>query len=258
MQVTQLNAEGMGCGSLADIAFAVDSSRSVDSKQWIQQIDFLKKLVGGLGATPDGVNYAISLFAQNNKKMLGLTGDKSAITMLDLSAKARTVGDATYMDEGFDMCGDILDYGRAGAAKFCIMLTDGDPTSSYLAQKAAIALKAKKVTIIMILIGAGVSVSSVKDFVSVPAIVVTDFNALDKVLGEVSKDVAKTVCALAPAPAVSVSVPVTPPAVVPAVVTPAVITPPAVSKPSDNGATSNRIKSDVRSVESLPAVKMWA
>ena len=147
MQVTQLNAEGMGCGSLADIAFTVDSSRSVLPSQWIQQIDFLKKLVGGLGATPDGVNYAISLFAQSNKKLLprspGLTGDKNAINTIDLSAKARTVGDATYMDEGFDMCGDILDYGRAGAAKFCIMLTDGDPTGPEIAKKAAIALTAK-------------------------------------------------------------------------------------------------------------------
>jgi len=252
LEVTTLDADGMGCGSLADIAITVDSSRSIDSKQWIQQTDFLKKFVSGLHASPNGVNYAISLFAQNAKKMLGLTGDSTAINKLDLSSKARTVGDATYMDEGFDMCGETLVSSRAGAAKFCVMLTDGDPTSSYLAEQAAIKLKASKVTIIMILIGSGVSVDAVKNFVSVPAITVADFNALDKALTTVSAAVAKTVCATAPAaptttivvPKVSATtpavIPVVQPAVIPAVVTPPVaVTPPAVTPAGSCGSMAD-------------------
>jgi hypothetical protein len=243
-------------------------------------MSFLKQLIQGLNVAPDAINYAVGFWAQTSKKLLPLTGDKTAVTKLDLSAKARTVGDSTYMDEGFDMAGEFLaastrrqaaaDGHGTPPARFCVMLTDGSPTSRGLADTAAKKLKAQGVTVIVILIGSGISVADVANYVSAPAmaIKVSDFNALDKAIGQITADIAKHVCSqtTAVAPVVATSaprvvsvpippvapavipvtppavIPVTPPAVIPVTppaVIPAVVTPPAVQPASGCGSMAD-------------------
>ncbi len=162
-------------------------------------MSFLTRLIQGLNVAPNAINYAVGLWAQTAKKLLPLTGDKSAVTKLDLSAKARTVGGSTNMDEGFKMAGELLAAStRKMAPKFCVMLTDGMPTSKTLAASASTKLKGQGVTVMMILIGGSVSVADVKDYVSVPAILVTHFSALNQSLASISAETAKQICSRTP------------------------------------------------------------
>jgi hypothetical protein len=184
---------------VADVAIVVDSSGSILATQWTELISFLTRLIQGLNVAPDAINYAVGLWAQTAKKLLPLTGDKSAVTKLDLSAQARTVGSSTNMDQGFMMAGELLAAStRKKAPKFCVMLTDGMPTNRTLAASASTKLKGQGVTVMMILIGGSVSVADVRDYVSVPSILVSHFSALNQSLASISAVTAKQICSLTP------------------------------------------------------------
>ncbi|XP_045170648.2 cartilage matrix protein-like isoform X2 [Mercenaria mercenaria] len=162
------------CDKPADIAFLIDSSSSIWIYDFEKQIKFVQELVKRFNIGPDTIQVAALTFSHNVVNEFHFNDVDSAQEASDRIGRiVHESGNYTFTHYALDiMRTDIFspsNGARAGVAKICILLTDGQ--SSYpmeTLEKAGLA-KAAGITILAIGIGDTVDEQELRTVVSPPA-----------------------------------------------------------------------------------------
>ncbi|XP_045171316.1 cartilage matrix protein-like [Mercenaria mercenaria] len=162
------------CDKPADIAFVIDSSSSIWIYDFEKQITFVQELVKMFNIGPDTIQVAALTFSHNVVNEFHFNDVTSAQEASERIGKiVHESGEATFTHSALDiMRTDIFspsNGARAGVAKICILLTDGQPTYPKETLEQARLAKAAGITILAIGIGDQVDEQNLRAVVSPPA-----------------------------------------------------------------------------------------
>jgi uncharacterized protein YegL len=201
------------CGKV-DLALIIDASGSVSAQQWEKQMDFARALVKNMGVSPNSVNVGIVLFGRSATTKIGLTSNAAALLPHLVNRYGIDTG-ATNMVLALAHADAMLKRGRSGVPKVVMMLTDGQPSAGGNPDGKFAAMKRAGTSVMMVLIGPGITSQRAKNWGTAAPISISSFNALSSAFATISKEfcqVAKEAVVKAAPPT---SAPVVPKPVVP-------------------------------------------
>merc|ERR1712159_154389 len=198
----------MSCGKV-DLALVIDASGSVNAQQWEKQMSFAQALVKNMGISPSSVNAGIVMFGRTASTKIGLTSNAAALMPHLVNRNGVDTG-ATNMVAALDHADKMLKRGRSGVPKVMMMLTDGEPNRGGNPDANFAAMKAAGTSVMMVLIGPGISSRRAKNWGSTPPISISSFTALSSAFTTISKEfcsVAKEAVKKAKTPAPTIAPP---------------------------------------------------
>merc|ERR1712159_416099 len=198
----------MSCGKV-DLALVIDASGSVNAQQWEKQMGFARALVKNMGISSSSVNAGIVMFGRTASTKIGLTSNAAALMPHLMNRNGVDTG-ATNMVAALDHADKMLKRGRSGVPKVMMMLTDGEPNRGGNPDANFAAMKAAGTSVMMVLIGPGISSRRAKNWGSTPPISISSFTALSSAFTTISKEfcsVAKEAVKKAKTPAPTIAPP---------------------------------------------------
>lgn len=186
MKMTYPPIAAMSCGKV-DLALVIDASGSVNAQQWEKQMGFAQALVKNMGISSSSVNAGIVMFARTASTQIGLTSSAAALMPHLVNRNGVDTG-ATNMVAALDHADRMLKRGRRGVPKVMMMLTDGEPNRGGNPDANFAAMKAAGTSVMMVLIGPGISSRRAKNWGSMPPISISSFTALSSAFTTISKE----------------------------------------------------------------------
>lgn len=143
------------CLERADIAFAVDASRSVRINGFRRSKEFIENVLKGLSISQDGVHIGLIRFGTRSDVIFGF---EDHFTYSSIAAAIKTMkytrgGTRTYLALSQARTSLFAGSSRQNIAKFLIVLTDGMSRNVELTAQEARALKNEDVHVVVVAVG---------------------------------------------------------------------------------------------------------
>ncbi|XP_067679055.1 uncharacterized protein [Haliotis asinina] len=191
------------CDAELDVTFLVDSSGSIGSTDFTIMLNFLQRVVEGLGVSRTGTHVAIVRFSSSPTLIFRLNQYYDAGEIVRNIHKIYYSGGGTNTANGInEMMSNVFreSYGmRPHSSKVAILLTDGQSSSTPMTIAAA--QQAKDAGVVFFTIGVGsVNPDELKSVATNPNcthyFLLNDFSEIDTILFEIQRSACRAVISL--------------------------------------------------------------
>lgn len=175
-------------GKPADVFFVIDSSGSINSKDFNKELDFVRNVVKMFDVSANKTRVGIVVFSHDAQMFLPLNNTLNKQELLDSISKVSHIGGGTNTAAALRLVrqdGFLNDIARAKVPKIAIVLTDGLSANEDLTQREAKLTQLSGISVFAIGIGNGVDLIEIRNIASNPddnyVFQVDDFNSLDTI-----------------------------------------------------------------------------
>ncbi|XP_029654105.2 matrilin-4, partial [Octopus sinensis] len=156
-----------------DIAFIIDTSRSIHAHEYDQQIEFVMKLVSIFNISPQNIRVAAISFGQEvvRDSAFGFSTHKTKEKVLagikGIVYRGRDMGDQTETGTAIAFARkNVFSNTRPGVKRICVVLTDGRSTDPLQTKQEASYARKDGIKMIAVGIGNNVSMEELKAIAS--------------------------------------------------------------------------------------------